>query len=106
MDGNAIITRTALGQLGRGFSSYIYLRQGMEGQGFGGRSLGAKYLHCWVKRILEVVGVDTWEELVGKHVRVAGDDFEIKGIGNIIEDKWFYPEEEFNEIRKLTKDNK
>ena len=43
------------------------------------------------------MGVDKWEDLVEKHVRVDGEEFgEIRGIGHIIKDKWFYPKKEVN----------
>lgn len=43
-------------------------------------------------KIMDVVGVTSWEDLVGKYIRIGCDD---NGrwcghkIGNIIEDKWF-----------------
>ncbi len=43
-----------------------------------------------IQRILEVVGVDSWEELKGKYVRVEtkGLTQPIKKIGNIMKDEW------------------
>lgn len=44
-----------------------------------------------IMMIMNVVGVEKWESLKGKYVRVAtkgwGDS--IKIIGNIVEDRWF-----------------
>ena len=43
-------------------------------------------------RIMEVIGVDKFEDIKGKYVRLAFvkyDDSTAKIIGNIIEDKWF-----------------
>ena len=54
---------------------------------FSGRAAGMEYLI----RIMDTVGVERFQQLKGKYVRVAtsglGDP--VKIIGNIIEDKWF-----------------
>ena len=52
--------------------------------------------------IMNVVGVDRWENLVGKYCRVQSDGWgsTIKVIGNIIEDKWFDLEKFFEEKKK------
>lgn len=41
--------------------------------------------------IMDVVGVDTWENLAGKYVRcqIEGWGGQCTKIGNLIEDKWF-----------------
>ena len=43
-----------------------------------------------IQRIIEVVGVDSWEELKGKYIRVEtkGLSSPIKKIGNIMKDEW------------------
>ena len=43
-----------------------------------------------IQRILEVVGVESWEQLKGKYVRVEtkGLSSPIKKIGNIMKDEW------------------
>lgn len=53
-------------------------------------------------RIMDVVGVDRWENLVGKYCRVKSDGWgsTIKVIGNIVEDKWFNLEKFFEEKKK------
>jgi hypothetical protein len=90
---NAKIQSTFLGIEDHGiFTAMITLDYGESSQGFGNHDLtyrdyGIKYL----RKILEVVGVDCWEELKGKHVRVKSDGH-IYSIGHIIEDKWFEPE--------------
>ena len=52
--------------------------------------------------IMNVVGVDRWENLVGKYCRVKSDGWgsTIKVIGNIVEDKWFDLEKFFEEKKK------
>jgi len=104
MKGNAQIKRTTLGYEDHGIlTCWLYLEQSGSGQGFGGYRLYAPkgnsiYTDMWVKRILEVVGVREWESLPGKYVRVEGEEFgKIEGIGNILEDKWFYPAKELKE---------
>lgn len=94
---NAKIGSTFLGIEDHGiFTAMITVDYGGSSQGFGQHNLtykdyGIKYL----RKILETVGVDSWEELVGKHIRVkkeGGYNSKICSIGNIIEDKWFEPE--------------
>mgnify|MGYP003393826033 CR=1 FL=1 len=83
-------------------TSFLDLEDGTgSGQGFGPyimtRKLGEdnEFKRLWIKRILEVVGVNKWEELEGKSVRVDGDANRILAIGHVSEDKWFYPDKEF-----------
>ena len=110
---NAKIKSTKLG-LDRGvfLSFWLMLDYGGSGQGFGGYTLDAvpkdgrervphKIAGHTVKRILEVVGVDSWEELPGKHIRVkkSGEwGSQIEAIGNILDDNWFCPEKEYAEL--------
>lgn len=46
---------------------------------------------------MKTVGVDNWEDLEGKYIRVVnrGIGRTIKTIGNLMEDKWFDIEEFF-----------
>ena len=74
----------------------------LEGNGwgtvYGGYALGNKINGecsskglCALMKILDVVDVDSWEDLKGKYVRVKIDSISgpINEIGNLIEDKWF-----------------
>ncbi len=80
------------------------------GQGFGGYCLdggGGKTGHAKsiiaIRRILETVGVDKWEDLKDKLVRIKKEssyggstNFEgIDEIGHIMDDKWFNVKEFF-----------
>ena len=113
MKGNAKITSTMLGYEDHGIlTCFLNLEQQGKGQGFGGyvlddiplkdeRGTGIgdrrpnKLCGFWIKRILETVGVEKWEDLEGKFIRVDGEEFgDISGIGHIIDDKWFYPKKE------------
>lgn len=43
-----------------------------------------------ISEILRVVGVDTWEDLKGKYIRIEDEGWgkSIKKIGNIMKDEW------------------
>lgn len=41
-----------------------------------------------IRRVLEVVGVDSWEKLRGKTIRADADYGKVYRIGNIIKDEW------------------
>lgn len=51
-----------------------------------------------ISKILDVVGVDKWEDLPGKHIRFedVGWGSTVTKIGNIITDKWFDMREFFS----------
>ena len=105
---NAVIESTTLGPAaGNGiFSLYLTLNYGGSGQGFGGYALdkhngqhsersaryGTAYGMEFIRRVLETVGVEKWEDLKGKYVRVDMEFSKVHGIGHVIEEKWFYPE--------------
>lgn len=44
-----------------------------------------------ITKILDVVGVDTWEDLKGKYIRIKDNGWgsPIDEIGNLMKDKWF-----------------
>jgi hypothetical protein len=105
---NARIASTRLGIEDHGIlTAYIILDlEGGSGQGFGGYQFdfyprsGRVHLpqgSHFIRRVLEVIGADYWEELPGKPCRIKritrGD--QINCLGNFIEDKWFNPVEEF-----------
>lgn len=103
---NAIIESTCLGLEDHGiFSAYLHLKYDGSGQSFGGYALdqfvkatrereGTAYGMEFIRRILATVGVESWEELKGKHLRADCEHHKIHGIGHIIEDRWFYPEKD------------
>lgn len=53
-------------------------------------------------KIMDTVGVERWEDLKGKYIRVVDDGWglPIKKIGNIIRDKWFDIDEFFENYNK------
>lgn len=104
---NAKITGTMLGYEDHGIlTCMVSLDYGGSAQGFGGYGLdtpekkggkpytrrGTAYGMEFIRQILETVGAQTWEGLIGKFVRVEAEFTKIHRIGNILEDKWFCPE--------------
>lgn len=102
---NAKITGTMLGNEDHGiFTCYIYLEMDGSGCGFGGYALdtwdksqekrvGVGFGIDFITSVLETVGVEKWEDLKGKYVRVEGEGLggRILRIGNITKNKWFDP---------------
>ena len=108
---NAKITSTTLGKEDHGILTFfVDLEFDGGGVGFGGYSLdnynaSLNKIVCTVNgleainRILDVVGVDKWEDLPGKYIRIKSNGWgsTIKEIGNIIKGKWFNIEDFFEE---------
>ena len=112
---NARIQSTSLTMADHGcLTFWLHLEGDDWGCGFGGYCIGFGYLGAdefraengnglvAMMRIMDVAGVEEWEQLKGKLIRVKtggwGDG--IKEIGNIIEDKWFNIETFFQEKQK------
>ena len=106
---NAQITGTMLGREDHGIFTFdIYVKFDSCGCGVGGYALdyydkelgkrvfSAKSLEA-VSNILDVVGVDKWEDLKGKYIRIKDNGWgsTIDEIGNIMENKWFNLKEFF-----------
>lgn len=94
---NAKIDSTWLGYEDHGIlSAMIIVDYGDGGhQGFGGYSLGGDAMSIFVENTLKVVGVESWEELKDKYVRVKTSEHKIFEIGNITKETWFNPEKSF-----------
>lgn len=106
---NMQITNVSLSMADHGCLTYMLTLVGDGiGVGFGGYCLGHGYLGASefdadgkglvaMMKIMDVVGVERWEDLKGKHVRVNDDGWggTVYVIGNIIEDKWFDQKEFF-----------
>lgn len=86
---NARIKSTILGYDDGHFTLWLVLDFGGAAQSFGGYALKNV---SFIADILEVVGVKTWEDLPNKYVRVQRDDTRITAIGNILFDKWLFPQ--------------
>jgi hypothetical protein len=103
---NARIRRTTLGYEDHGIlTCYLHMEWSGGGQGFGGYAMkgGNGYGANFIDRILKTVGVEAWEDLPGKHIRIDHEHTKIHRIGHIIEDKWFSPEDEREELGAATK---
>lgn len=109
---NMKITNVSLNMKNHGILSFDLTLEG-EGYGviYGGYCLGNGYLgsdsfkgsaagiEC-LMRIMDVIGVDSWEDLNGKYCRIFTECGKtVKIIGNIIENKWFDIEAFFNEAK-------
>ena len=100
---NAKITSTMFGREDHGIMTFmIFVEFGACGCGLGGyaidqydrpsksRMFSAKGLEA-ISKILETVGVEKWEDLPGKYIRIKenGLGSTIDEIGNLMEEKWF-----------------
>lgn len=103
---NARIKDTFLGIEDHGiFTAVVYLEGDGWGQGFGTYCFGSKEtstpeqnhnLSLFITEVLRIAGVESWEELPGKMVRMEGTNSQIHRIGHIFREDWFCPKEEFN----------
>ena len=100
---NAKITGTMLGREDHGIMTFmLYIEFGGCGCGVGGYALdsydkvsqkrvySAKSMEV-ISAILDVVGVDKWEDLKGQYIRIKDNGWgsTVDEIGNLMEDKWF-----------------
>ena len=103
---NAVIKSATITNQDHGcLSVWVHVDYGGAGQGFGGYNLGRanpKELSKggnigshFIARCMDVAGVSEWSQMAGKTIRVKGSDSKIEAIGNIINDNWFNPTEDF-----------
>lgn len=107
---NAVIESVSIDMGERGLlTSWLTLNYGDSGQGFGGYALylPKSYKHHalmshaghFIFRCMEVAGVESWDEMQGKTIRVKLDSDGLGGraiaIGHIVKDDWFNPSEDF-----------
>ena len=80
--------------LGRGYL-------GADDDFFDGNAASMEYL----MRIMDTVGVERFQDLKGKYIRVAtkGWGDQVKIIGNILKDKWFDAETFFTDKKESNK---
>ena len=105
---NAVIKSATLTIADHGLlSAYLNLDYGGSGQGFGGYCLylPKSFTHHnmmsvaghFIFRCMEIAGVERWEDLPGKTIRVKGGWSNIDAIGHIVKDDWFNPSNDFKE---------
>lgn len=117
---NAKITDTSITMGDHGCLTFrIRLESGALYVSYGGYCIGQGFLGSdaftaengsglvAMMRIMDVVGVEKWENLKGKYVRFVDDawGFTVNKIGNIIEDKWFDIDKFFKEYGKENDEN-
>jgi len=109
---NARITSTFLGREDHGvMTACVNLSGDGWGSSFGGfcfdtydaatkKRHGGGFGIDFISEVLRVVGVEKWEDLVGKPVRCVhtGLGGRVEKIGHIIEEKWFDPRELVEQI--------
>ena len=112
---NAIIKKVSISMADHGcLTFHLTLDGGGWGVGYGGYCIGNGCLGSddfkakngsglvAMMKIMDTVGVERWEDLEGKYIRVKtkGVGDRLTTIGNIIEDKWFDIEEFFENYGK------
>lgn len=107
---NAVIESATLSIADHGMLlGWLRLRLADGGGGFGGYTLGfrgksnvdSKGLAAeYIVRCLEIAGVQDWDRLSGKTIRVLneGPGGDIVAIGHIIKDDWFCPRVEWEKL--------
>lgn len=108
---NAIIGSAILDMGDRGLlTSWINLEYGGSGQGFGGYSLylpksythhnpQANFAGHFIFRCMEIAGVESWDKMKGKTIRVKCNHSGVQAIGHIVKDDWFEPAVEFKGMK-------
>lgn len=100
---NAQIMSTSISMADHGCLTFTIVLEGNGwGVGYGGYCIGTGYLGAdefkgsgkgleAMMRVMDVVGVEKWEDLKGKYVRckVGGWGSGVDEIGNVLKDKWF-----------------
>lgn len=101
---NALISSTSITMMEHGvLTFYVTLEGDGWGCSIGGYVIGHGYLGASafksqsgsglvaMMRIMDTVGVESWEDLEGKYCRVKTEGWggKILEIGNLISDKWF-----------------
>lgn len=101
---NALIDEVQLGIEDHGILvAWLMLDYGDSShQGFGGYSLdkpgkdgrtGSEFGTTFILQCLKICGVDSWEKIKGKNIRVKSEDGLAKEIGHITKNIWFNPRE-------------
>lgn len=106
---NAIIESVTLDMGGRGLlTAWLHLNYGGASQGFGGFALylpkdfshhqkDSSFAGHFIYRCMEIAGVESWDKLKGKTVRVKATHGGVEAIGHIVKEDWFCPSVEFKE---------
>jgi hypothetical protein len=117
--GNSLIESADLNMENHGCLDMTLSLSGQVNVCFGGYVLGIGYLGAnddfwegsaagleYIMRVMDVVGVERFQDLKGKYVRVAhkGLGSSVKIIGNITREKWFDAESFFKDKKENADD--
>lgn len=104
---NAVIESTSI-DTGRGgmVTIWLHLKYNSGSQGFGGHalylakdytnhSIDCGFAGHFIYRCMEIAGVEKWEQMKGKTIRVKATDSGVEEIGHIIKEDWFNPLKDF-----------
>ena len=107
---NAVIESVSIDTGDRGLlTAWLYLSYGAGGQGFGGYALylPKDYAHHtnkgdfaghFIFRCMQIAGVERWEDVKGKTIRVKSTNSRVESIGHIVKDDWFNPSADFEKM--------
>lgn len=82
------------------FTFNLTLDYGDGGQGAGNYGIDKPYGIALIRKILNTVGVDKWEDLKGEHIRAQCSHTKVHAIGHFIDDKWLNFEDFINDNLK------
>ena len=112
---NAVIESAFVGFEDHGLLTvWLMLDYGGSGQGFGGHCLGSQtrdksdihsrgdYCGHFITRCLQIGGVNKFDQLPGRTIRVKRKGFfsPIEAIGHIVKDDWFNPTKDFEPAKE------
>lgn len=83
---NGVINAVSIGIEKGTLTWWVRIRHERGHQGFGGLPL--RVIH--IDSVLKLLKVDRWDDLVGRPLRVDYTHTKILGIGNFLENEWFY----------------
>lgn len=107
---NAVIESVTITKAERNvLDAWLYLEYGGSGQGFGGFALylpkdfkhhtnKGDFAGHFIFRCMEIAGVEKWEDMKGKTIRVKAGHSNIEAIGHIVKNDWFNPSEDFKKM--------
>ncbi len=111
---NAVIESASLGFGDRGFlDAWLTLDYSGSGQDFGGYTLylpegfGHHNLMSpaghFLFRVMQIAGVESWDKLKGRSIRVRATHNGVEAIGHIVKDDWFCPKDDFADMKEQVK---